>query len=574
MIMSLLTEQRREKIIVRSTDTALAGKLSQELGVPLVIAQILVQRGFCTADQCKAFFNPQLSQVLDPFLFVDMEKAVDRILHAIHAREKIAIYGDYDVDGITATVILLKALRQVGADCTYYLPNRLTEGYGMSAHGVRSLSESGITLIITVDCGIHANGEVDLAAGLGIDTIVTDHHEPKEPYPKAFALLNPKIASSGYPDDSLAGVGVALKLCHALAQKCAKPDEFWTDHLDCAAVGTAADIVPLTGENRIITKLGFDRLQRTKNTGLKALIAEQGLTGKPLSTYEVGFQIAPCINAAGRMGDPRLGAELLLTDDSSAATRYARELKEANRERRAIDKSMQEEAFAWVEQHWDPRKDYAIVIARENWHCGVVGIVASKVAERYHRPALLFSINRQGIARGSGRSVPALHLHKALTQCHDLLESFGGHAAAAGMSIAANNLDRFIARFNEVVKSSISIDDLAPQIHADAIIRLGECDYPLFNALKRMEPFGPGNQRPLFLCRQLKNKYEPRIVGEKHLKLMVAENGPAMDAVGFHLGHRFEEVKNARSYSLVFSLDENEWNGRKNLQLKIKGVEV
>jgi single-stranded-DNA-specific exonuclease len=566
-------EQVREKIILRSVDHDLAARFSKELSVPFTVAQILAQRGFTTADECNAFLNPQLSHFHDPFLFNDMEKAVDRIMKAVHGNELISIYGDYDVDGITATVILYKTLKQLGAQCSYYLPNRLTEGYGMSLEGVRALSATGTKLIISVDCGIHAHQEVDLAKSLGIDAIITDHHEPKEQLPRALALLNPKIAQCGYPDDMLAGVGVALKLCHALTIKNKKPDEFWTRHLDCAAVGTAADIVPLAGENRVIAKLGFARLSKSGNLGLRALINEQGLSGKPLSTREVGFQIAPCINAAGRLGDPRRGVELLLTGDATVAARFARDLKDANTERRTIDKAMQEEAFAWVDQHWNPQEDYAIVIAREHWHQGVIGIVASKIVEKYHRPAVLFSLN-EGLGRGSGRSVPALHLHKALTECKDLLETFGGHAAAAGMTIRTKNLDDFRFRFNNIVKSSVSIEAMAPQLYVDAAVGLKECAYPLFNALKQLEPFGPGNARPLFLCRELRNKFEPRIVGENHLKMMVAGNGSAMDAIGFNLGSRYNEVRKTSSFSLVFSLDENEWNGRKILQLKVKGVEV
>jgi|WetSurMetagenome_2_1015567.scaffolds.fasta_scaffold50176_4 single-stranded-DNA-specific exonuclease len=566
-------EHIREKIILRPYDKVLAAMLAQELSVPLVIGQILTQRGFTTVDECASFFDPQLTQLHAPFLFIDMEKAVDRIMNAIGGKERISVYGDYDVDGITATAIMLKAIEQLGGDCDYYLPNRLTEGYGMSIEGVRALSESGSKLIITVDCGIHAHEEVELAKSLGIDVIITDHHEPKDTLPKAFALLNPKIASCGYPDKALAGVGVALKLCHALAIKNNKPDSFWTNLLDFAAVGTAADIVPLTGENRVIAKFGFDRLEHTENPGLRALINEQGLSGKPLSTREVGFQIAPCMNAVGRLGDPRRGVELLMTKDPAVASRIARELKETNFERRAIDKAMQEEVFAWIERHWDPQEDYAIVMAKENWHCGVIGIVASKVVERYHRPALLFSIS-DGVARGSGRSIAALHLHDALTECKDLLETFGGHAAAAGMTILSHNLDTFRLQFNSVVKARVSLDSLAPQIPADGVIALKECGYPLYNAIKRMEPFGAGNARPLFLCRDLKNKFDPRIVGEKHLKLMVVHNGTAMDAIAFNLGDRFDEVKKAKNFSLVFSLDENEWNGRKSLQLKVRGVEV
>ena len=564
----------REKIILRSPDMALTRLFSTELAVPMAIAKILTLRGLRTVDECSKFFKPEIGHFHDPFLFKDMEKAADRIIAAIAASQRISIYGDYDVDGITATVILLKALRALGARCDYYLPNRLTEGYGLSAEGVAKLHEAGTRLIITVDCGISAREEAVLANKLGIDLIITDHHEPQETMPEAWAVLDPKSPGSGYPDDGLAGVGVALKLCHALAKKTGKPETFWTAYLDLAAVGTAADIVPLIGENRIIAQLGFEQLRRTSNSGLKALIAEQGLSGKPLSTGEVGFQIAPCINAVGRLGDPKRGVELLLTEDPITAARYARELKEANIERRAIDKAMQEEAFAWAERHFDPARDHAIVIARPNWHCGVVGIVASKVAERYHRPALLFSINDDGIARGSGRSIAAVHLHKALTECKSLLENFGGHAAAAGMTMKACNLEKFTIRFNEVVGREVAFEDMVPHINADAQIELTECTYPFFNALKRIEPFGPGNARPLFLCRNLTHKYEPRIVGTNHLKMTVAAQGSMLDAVGFNFGHRLNEVKNARTFSLAFSLDENEWNGRKSLQMKVKGVEL
>jgi single-stranded-DNA-specific exonuclease len=565
-------ELKKKIINVRNVDKTASERLSVELGVPPVVAQLLVIRGLESAAACKAFLKPELSQFHNPFLFPDMEKAVIRIMAAVEKKEPVAVYGDYDVDGITATAILFKTLRRLGADCVYHLPNRITEGYGVSEDSIRKLAESGTRLIITVDCGISSCHEAQIARSLGVDLIITDHHEPKQSLPEACAILNPKCASD-YPDKSLAGVGVALKLCHALAIKNKNPDEVWTDHLDCAAVGTAADIVPMIGENRIIAKLGFEKLKRTGNAGLKALIAEQGLAGKPLSTSEVGFLIAPCINAVGRLGDARKGVELLLTEDNVTATRIARELKEANLERRAIDKSMQEEAFSWVDTFWDPEKDYAIVIARPNWHCGVVGIVASKVAERYHRPTLLFSINEEGLARGSGRSIPGLHLQKALTECGDLLVSFGGHAAAAGMTILTGNIERFSKRFNEVVKAHVSVDDLIPHISADVALTLSDCSYSLFNWLKQMEPFGPGNPQPLFLCRDLKNKFEPRVVGQKHLKMMVAEKETAMDAIGFNLGHYFENVKKSRAIALVFSLDENEWNGRKCLQLKVKGVE-
>ena len=564
----------QEKICIKPVDDIIVRQLSRDLPASLPVARILALRGLKTVDACKAFFDPVLAHFYDPFLFIDMNKAVDRIMEAINAKECITVYGDYDVDGITATAVLLKTLHELGADCNYYIPNRLTEGYGVSLEGITKLSQSGTKLIITVDCGINACQEVLLAKTLGMDVVITDHHEPGEFIPEARAILDPKIRTGGYPDDSLAGVGVALKLCHALTIHNDKPDDFWTRYLDFAAIGTAADIVPLTGENRVITKLGLDLLQHTANNGLMALIEEQGLSGKPLSTADVSFRLAPCINAAGRLGDSRRGLELLLTNDAAVAAVYARELKEANIERRVIDKTMQEEAFAWVESNFNPDRDYAIVIACRNWHCGVVGIVASKVVERYHRPAILFSVNEDGIARGSGRSIPALNLHKALSECSGLLENFGGHAAAAGMTIKACNMEKFRERFNEVVKRMITPDQMIPQINADAQINLKECTYPLFNILKRMEPFGQGNPRPMFLCKNLTNKYEPRLVGAKHLKMMVAMDGTVIDAVGFDMGRRLADVKNAKTFSLAFSIDENEWNGRKSLQMKVKGVET
>ena len=570
----MFIQTQQEKISVRDADMLAVAKLAKEINVPMAIAKVLVLRGLTTLDECTKFFKPALSHFHDPFLFRDMEKAVARIVKAIESHEMIIVYGDYDVDGITATVILLRSLRLLGGNVEYFCPNRLIEGYGMSEAGVQKTIQRGARLIITVDCGITAAKEVALARQAGIDVIITDHHEPKEGLPEPYAILNPKLPTSGYPEDGLAGVGIALKLCHALALRSGKGETFWTEYLDLAAVGTAADVVQLTGENRTIAFLGFEKLRQTKNPGLKALINAQGLSGKPLSTGEVGFQIAPCINAVGRIGDAGRGIELLLTDDEATAQRFAQELKSANMERRAIDAIMQKEAFAWVEEHCDSQQDYAIVIGRENWHCGVVGIVASKLVEKYHRPAILFAINAEGVARGSGRSVRGFHLHKGLGQCGDLLESFGGHAAAAGMTIKEANLGSFRERFNEVVKSCLSLDDLVARVEADVQVALSDLTPKFFSLLKHMEPFGPGNWRPLFLCRALQNKYDPRIVGANHLKMTVASGAAKMDAVGFNLGHWLETVKKARMFSLVFSLEENVWNGKTSLQMKVKGVEA
>jgi single-stranded-DNA-specific exonuclease len=564
----------QQKITLRTADAALSDLFAKELKAPLVIGKLLALRNLATVDECKRFLAPNSSYFNDPFLFADMSKIVARIKAAIERKELIVIYGDYDVDGITSTVMLVRELSRLGAQCTYYLPNRLIEGYGLSEEGIRKIAEMGAKLVITVDCGVTACKEVALGNSLGMEIIVTDHHEPKESLPAAFAILDPKIPSCTYPDATLAGVGVALKVCHALALSNGEADKSWTDYLDLAAVGSAADIVPLTGENRIIANLGFNQLRTTKNAGLKALINAQGLGGKPLSTRDVVFQIAPCINAVGRLGDPRKSVELLLTNDLSLAANLAVELKQTNMERRAIDSAIQQEAFAMIERETGDDNDFAIVLGKRDWHCGVVGIVASKVVERYHRPAILFAINDDGTARGSGRSISAVNLHQALSQCGSTLESFGGHAAAAGMTIKESNIDQFRKCLNDAVKAAVTPDDLVPRIVADAAITVNDCTFALYTLIARMAPFGPGNMRPTFFCAGLRHKYDPRIVGSNHVKMMVADGRLSLDAVAFNFGHRFQEIKAAKEFSLAFTLDENEWNGRKNLQMKVRGIDL
>jgi single-stranded-DNA-specific exonuclease len=565
---------QRERIAVRSVDVSSAKKLAQSLNIPLCAAVILAGRNLTDPEECLRFFAPRLSQLHDPFIFPDMAKAAARILDACAKKEKITVYGDYDVDGISGTVILLQALRRLGAHCDYHLPHRLTEGYGVSESGIRQIAESGSRLIITVDCGVTAVQEVAAAKQLGMDVIVTDHHESKESLPAAIAILNPMVPGSPYPDKYLAGVGVVLKLCQALGTQSGLGAELWENCLELAALGTAADIVPLIGENRVITHAGFERMRQTRQVGLAALIDQQGLSGKPISTRDVVFGLAPCINAGGRIGDPKRGVELLLATDPQLARSYAAELRTANIERRAIDAGVWEEACAWVEKHCSPDSDYAIVAGSANWHAGVIGIVASKLVERFHRPAILFSIGPDGAARGSGRSIPALHLLQTLEACGDLLESFGGHKAAAGMSIKSCNIDRFRARLNETVRNRITPSDLQPVVTADAEVTLSALNGALFTLIRKMEPFGPGNMRPILFCRGLAHRYSPRIVGNSHLKMTVTGEGLAMDAIAFNFGDRIDEVSRAAAVSLAFSLDENEWNGKKNLQMKIRGISV
>ena len=562
----------REVIKLKEADQKIISTLTKQLGVSDTVARILVCRKLLTEEACRGFFQPDISHFHDPFIFKDMEKAVSRISKAVDNNEKIVIYGDYDVDGVSATVLLVNVLRKIGASCDCYLPNRLIEGYGMSAKGVDEVHQRGGNLIITVDCGITAHDEVKQAKGLGVDIVVTDHHEAHGEPPEAVAVLDPKVEGCPYPDKNLAGVGVALKLCQALAKAKGLDDSLWLDYLDIVSIGTAADIVPLIGENRIIVKIGFERLNETNNIGIKKLIAHQGLDGKKLSTGDVVFYLAPSINAAGRLGDSLRGVKLLLSEDEAEASLYAKELVEMNKERRALDKYVQDQAADWVINNVDLHKEYAIVAGRNDWHAGVIGIAASKMVERFCRPAFLFSIDEDGNAKGSGRSVKGLHLLDALKECGDLLEGFGGHEAAAGAHIKEENLPLFREKFNEAVKKQVSMDDLIPRVFVDAEVDLKSMSGEFFRIIKKMEPYGPGNMRPVLLCEGISHRYEPRIVGKNHLKMTVSKDGLVMDAIAFNFGDRIDEVRDSKRFSLAFSLDENTYGGRTTLQMKVKGV--
>jgi single-stranded-DNA-specific exonuclease len=562
----------REEIVFKPVDAAAVQRLADELQVSPMLASIFVARKLTTFDLCKRFFRPSIEQLHDPFLLPDMERVVGRIRMAIDAKEKITVYGDYDVDGITSTAVLVRFLRRQGALCDYYLPNRLTEGYGMSREGVDVIAARGSSLVITVDCGITGGTAIAHAFEQGIEVIVTDHHEPHDGLPPAFAVVNPKVG--GYPDPALAGVGVVLKLLQAMAGAWRLDRDEWFYSLDLVALGTAADIVPLLGENRVIARIGFEMLTVTKNPGLQELIAVQNLSGKRLTTRDIVFQIAPCINAVGRLGDPAAGVELLLTEDRGRAALLAKEMWQSNRERRAIDSELQERATRWVDDHIDPVNDWSIVAADKNWHAGVIGIVASKVVERFCRPTFLFTIGEDGIAKGSGRSVPNLNLVEALRSCADLLLSFGGHAAAAGASIREENIPAFRARFNDSVKALIGPQDLVPKVHVDTEVRLNNLTPKFFGILQQMEPFGPGNMRPVLMCRNMRHRNAPRLVGSSHLKLSVTSEGYVMDGIAFNFGERLEELKRADYFSLAFSLDQNEWMGTQSLQLKVKGVSL
>ena len=566
----------REKIVVREYDRKLIEKIQKELNISEMFAKILAGRGLTDFEQSKDFFNPSLENLHDPFLFRQMNAAIQRILMAKTIGEKIVIYGDYDVDGITATTLLLRVLKKIGISADYYLPDRLTDGYGVSKAGIDLIIKSGAKLIISVDCGVTAIEECEYAKRHGCDFIITDHHEPKDELPEATAIINPKVEGEKYPEKNLAGVGVALKLAQALCKTLKTPD-YWKDELDLAAFGTAADIVPLVGENRIITAFGYKKMQENPNLGLEALISEQKMSGKVLATNDIVFKLSPSVNAAGRMGDPKVGVKLLLAERKSDCENYARTLIETNARRREIEDGVCKEVFSYVEETIDFNNEFAAIAAKKGWHSGILGIVAARLVERFCRPAILFSIDDDGIAHGSARTFGNCDILAALTECSDILLSFGGHKSAAGAAINAKNLDAFRKRFGEAIKKQVaSIDDLVPIVYADTEITLSQLTPKFFSNLKRIEPFGPSNMRPVLVARNLNNKFAPKVIGKngEHLKLYISGDGFTIDAVGFGFGDRVEELKNAKNFTLCFVLGENTFNGKTELQMEIRGIEV
>jgi len=565
----------REKIVLREYDEKLIAKIQKELNITEMFAKILAGRGLVEYEQTKDFFNPELENLHDPFLFNQMNAAIQRILMAKTLGEKIVIYGDYDVDGITATTLLLRVLKKLGITADYYLPDRLTDGYGVSTSGIDLIIKSGAKLIISVDCGITAVEECEYAKKHGVDMIITDHHEPKDELPDAAAIIDPKVEDEKYPEKNLAGVGVALKLAQAIC-KTMKAQDFWKDELDLAAFGTAADIVPIIGENRIITTFGYKKMQENPNLGLGALMNLQKMNGKVLTTSDIVFKLSPSVNAAGRMGDPQIGVKLLLSQRQSECENYAEMLIDANVQRRKIEDEVCREAFALAEETIDLDNEFAVVVAKKGWHSGILGIVASRLVERFCRPAILFSIDEDGLAHGSARTFGNCDILAALGECSDILLTFGGHKSAAGASINEKNLDAFRKRFSEAIEKQANIDDLVPIVLADAEVTIPQLTPKFFNNLKRIEPFGPANMRPVLVARNLKHKFAPKAIGEsgKHLKLYISGDGYSIDAVGFGFGDRIDEIRNAQNFTLCFVLGENNYNGKNELQMEIRGIEI
>jgi len=551
----------------------LAASLAAELGTSVAFAAVLVSHGVSTVTEAQAFLHPSRDMLADPSLLPDIEPAVDRLNAAVAHGDRVFVCGDYDVDGITSIVLVKRCLEAAGLDVDFYIPNRLTEGYGLSDVGVHAARDHGAGLIVTVDSGITGHEEIALAASLGIDVIVTDHHEPQETLPtEALAVVDPKRRDSTYPFKHLAGVGVAHKVMSALAREHRAVAYAVDETLDLVAVGTVADIVPLIGENRVLTSLGLDRLRSTENPGLQALMDVAGVESVTARAAHIGFALGPRLNAAGRLGDASIGVELLTTESPAKAAEIAKTLDAENRKRRELECRVLDDAVGILEETKLHESRRSIVLWSEAWHPGVIGIVASRLAKQYNRPTILFSI-ADGFCKGSGRSVPGFDLHAALVRCREHLESFGGHRHAAGVSLSADGLEAFSTCLEAAVSETLTEEDLIPVIEIDAVVPLEECSFDLVNEMKTMRPFGAGNPEPVFGTRSLK-VISAKNVGKGHLKLTVAQGRRTMDAIGFGMGDALEDVRaSGGMVALAYVLEENTWRGVTNLQLRLKDVQ-
>ena len=558
---------------IASPDSTTVKALAHTLNISGTIATLLVNRGFADVPTAQQFLQPRFDCLADPFLMRDLKKAVERIRLAIERQEKILIYGDYDVDGTTAVVILRKALEMMGARTTYHIPRRFVDGYGMKADVVKEAASDGVTLIISVDTGIKAFDVVDTANALGLDCIITDHHLPESDLPKAIAILNPKRSDCTYPDKHLCGVGVAFKLIQALFKQTDK-ERFLLSFLKIVAIGTVADVVPLVGENRVFVKIGLEGLQVPANFGLKSLIEICGLNSRVITSSDIGFRLAPRINAVGRMGGGGQVVELFASADEEQSRVLAQEMDRLNRERQLIE----EQIFRLAQDRFSAEpalaRQWVIVLEGEGWHRGVIGIVATKVSEKYHRPVLVVS-TENGIGYGSGRSPKNFNLLTALGSCADLFDRFGGHAQAAGFQIPTRHVAELRRRLNEHAAGAITEQDLEPILEVDSELRLSDIVEGLFQEVERLAPFGPANPQPVFVARDLAVIAEPRVLKGKHLKFRVEQDGRALDVIGWNMAQgQPVSLSGARRVSLAFTIACNSYQGIRSLQLVAKDIKI
>lgn len=553
-------------------DAGCVARLSRELRLTEVTATLLANRGITEPETAYKFLNPSIRDLHDPFTMADMEKAVACILLAIERKEKILIYGDYDVDGTTSTVILKKALTLIGADVSYYIPERLKDGYGLRDDAMEMARDRGFQLIISVDTGIRAQQVVEHARSLGLDIIITDHHLPEVGLPRANAVLNPKRPDCQYPNKNLAGCGVAFKLAQALLKRTGQ-ERFVESFVKIAAIGTIADIVPLVGENRIIAKYGLEGLKQPNNHGLRALLEVAGVAGKSVSCFDVGFRIGPRINAVGRMAGASAAVDLFDAPDLETAMRLALSMNEQNLARQKAEADILAQVLAEIERDETLAASHVAVIAGKGWHRGVIGIVASKVVEYLNRPAIIISIE-DGMGHGSGRSIRSFHLLDGLETCGELFERFGGHSHAAGLAMRADRIDELRRRLNEHARKVLTDEDLVPIVETDYHLPLRLASHEMIEEITRLEPFGPGNPQPVFEAHDAQVVQAPRVLKEKHLKFRVQQASRWLDCIWWGAGERANDIFPGDRVSLAFTLSENTYNNNTQVQLTLKDLKI
>ena len=543
-------------------------EISSKYNLNKLISTILANRNITTEEEIRLFLSPTRKDFHNPFLMTDMEKSVERIIKAIENKEKVTIYGDYDVDGITSITVLKSFLKDRGLETSQYIPNRLNEGYGLNNNAIEKIKQRGCDLMITVDCGISAINEIDYANSLGIETIITNHHEPGNEIPKAFAVIDNKRKDSKYPFRELAGVGVVFKLIQAIGIKLGLKEEEYLKYLDIVCVGTISDIVPLVDENRVIAKLGLMLIRQTRNIGLKSIIDTSGYT--KIDSNSISFGIAPRINACGRMGKAEDALELFLSKNYNEVSELAKRLNDYNKLRQDTEKEIYENAIKQIEQN-KLDKNNSIIVGGHNWHHGVIGIVSSKITEMYFKPSILLSFEEDGIGTGSGRSIPGFDLHEALTKCLDNVEKFGGHSMAVGLTVKKEKFEEFKKEFEQIATKS-NVSEIIPVINIDAKIDFSAINKDMVESLKQLEPFGEGNKMPVFVFKNLKIDSIRALSEGKHLKLTLKEGNTVVNAIGFNIGNLADEYRIGDKIDVVGVLEVNSFNGVESLQINIKDI--
>ncbi|MCX2744908.1 single-stranded-DNA-specific exonuclease RecJ [Mangrovivirga sp. M17] len=556
-------------------DEQAISKLSGLINVNPYIAETLLDRGVSCYDSAKKYFRPSLEELHDPYLMEDMDKAVDRLTTAINSGEEILIFGDYDVDGTTSVALFMTTLAKRHKNIHYHLPDRYEEGYGLSKAGIDKASELGVTLLITIDCGITAVDKVDYARSKGIDVIICDHHRPGQQLPSAVAILDPKKKSCNYPYDELSGCGVGFKLLQAVYKKLGWPEEELFKRLDLLTISIGSDIVPITGENRILSFYGLKILASSPLPGIAALMETASVDKDNLTIEKIVFYIGPRINAAGRMTHAHSALELLIEEDYTKAMAHADLLEDNNKERKLFDKDMTQKALEMLDSAPDWPGGNTTVLFDPSWHKGLVGIVASRCIEHYYRPTIILT-EHDGEATGSARSVPGFDIYEAISECKDLLSKFGGHKYAAGLSLPVESIDEFRQRFEEAVSQQIESHMLEPVLTIDKLIPLNVINDKFYNILYQMQPFGPGNEEPVFSSESVEIIGEPRLLKNEHIKLRLRQrNGEEeIEAIGFFMGHYFPQLHNGLKIDVAYQVSLNEFRGKKSVQLMLKDIKV